>query len=246
MLNINLNQLNPLESSIHQKLCEVMKTNDQLKILEAAEYCGVSPSKISKLARKLGFENFKQYKQYISGEQLVSKKKSFSSELKRIQDYIEHFDHKIVDTFVEMLEHYDKIVLFGLGPSFICVEYFAYKLNLVLEKNVFATHSNTFAQHLVDEDTLFIVFSVTGKFTSFDTLLKTVKSHGADVLLILEEYNRSVAIEAENIIYLTKSTQNEDLLPYEKTRTIFFIFIEEVFSKLMSKRKKKNPNPPIE
>ncbi len=98
------------------------------------------------------------------------------------------------------------------------------------------TQDETYAQHLVDEETLFIVLSVTGKFTSFENLFNSVKSRGAEILLILEEYNHSLALEIDNIFYLTKSTQNENLLPFEKTRTIFFIFIEEIILKLMSER----------
>lgn len=144
-----------------------------------------------------------------------------------------------MDHLIERFEKYNKIVLYGLGPSYICVDYFAYKLNLVLEKNIFATQSSTYAEHVVDEDTLFIVFSVTGKFTSFDTLFHSVKARGAEVLLILEEYNHAAALEVDNILFLTKSAQDEQLMPYEKTRTVFFIFIEEVFARLLLKKKDK-------
>ncbi|MFJ7978111.1 SIS domain-containing protein [Peribacillus sp. NPDC096379] len=142
----------------------------------------------------------------------------------------------MIDNFLTIFKKYNKIVLFGLGPSFFCVEYFAYKFALVSGKNIFSTQSETYAQHLVDEETLFIVFSVTGKYTSFENLFNAIKSCGTEILLILEEYNNSSALEIENIFYLTKSTQNESLLPFEKTRTVFFIFIEEVIARLMSER----------
>jgi DNA-binding MurR/RpiR family transcriptional regulator len=87
---------------------------------------------------------------------------------------------------------------------------------------------------LIDKETLLIVFSVTGKFSSFENLLNTVKSCGAKMLLILEEYNTSLALKIDNMFYLTRSTQDENLLPFEKTRTVFFIFIEEVIAKLKS------------
>lgn len=142
----------------------------------------------------------------------------------------------MVDNFLTIFKKYNKIVLFGLGPSFICVEYFAYKLSLLSEKNIFVAQEESYTQRLVDEDTLLIVFSVTGKFTSFQNLFNAVKSCGAEILLILEEYDNSLALETDNIFYLTKSTQDEKLLPFEKTRTVFFIFIEEVILKLLSER----------
>ncbi|CAH1231049.1 hypothetical protein PAECIP111891_06788 [Paenibacillus allorhizoplanae] len=236
MLNINLNKLSQLELSIHNKITEVIEQNHNLKILEAAHLCNGSPSQISKLVRKLGFESFKQYKQYFGGQKIVSEDKKKSNELERLKSFIENFNPVLIDNFLKIFKKYNKIVLFGLGPSFFCVEYFSYKLAPLSKKNIFATQSQTYAQNLVDKDTLLIVFSVTGKFTSFENLFHAVKSCGAEIMLVLEEYDNSLTFEVENIFYLTRSTQNENLLPFEKTRTVFFIFIEEIIARLMSER----------
>lgn len=225
-----------MELSVHNKLSEIVKENGSLKIVEAAEYCEVSSSKVSKLVRKLGFENFKQYKQFFGGKLIVLEEQKPSSELERLKNFIENFDSDLVDEFLTLFKKYNRIVLFGLGPSFIVVEYFAYKLALVSGKSIFATQGEIHAQHLVDEETLFIVFSVTGKFASFENLFHEVKSSGAEILLILEEYDPSQALKVDNVFYLTKSSQDENLLPYEKTRTVFFIFIEEIISRLMTER----------
>jgi DNA-binding MurR/RpiR family transcriptional regulator len=196
----------------------------------------VSSSKVSKLVRKLGFESFKQYKQYLSGQPIIHKEKNISSELERIKHFIDHFDPSLVDEFITLLQKYNRVVLFGLGPSFICVEYFAYKLALVSGKHILVSQGEDHAQHLVDEETLLIVFSVTGKFTSFENLFSRVKAKGAESLLILEEFDNSSTLQADHIFYLTQSAQSSKLLPYEKTRTVFFIFIEEILAKLMAER----------
>jgi DNA-binding MurR/RpiR family transcriptional regulator len=233
MINVNIEKLNPLELSVHNKLLKIIRENGNIRIVEAAEYCEVSSSKVSKLVRKLGFENFKQYKRFLRGEQISEGKKK-SSELERLKNYIENFDPVLIDNFLSIFNKYNKIVLFGLGPSFICVEYFAYKLALLSRKSISVAQSEDYAGRLIDKETLLIVFSVTGKFSSFENLLNTVKSCGAKMLLILEEYNTSLALEIDNMFYLTRSTQDENLLPFEKTRTVFFIFIEEVIAKLKS------------
>jgi DNA-binding MurR/RpiR family transcriptional regulator len=235
-MNINLNKLNELEISVHNKLSEFIKEKDQIKILEAAEYCNVSSSKVSKLVRKLGFDSFKQYKQFFGGQSIIQEDKEVSSELERLKHFIENFDPALADEFITLFKKYNRIVLFGLGPSFICVEYFAYKLSFVSGKNILVSQGEDHAKHLVDEDTLLIVFSVTGKFTSFENLFNGAKAKGAEILLILEEYDHSSTLKADNIFFLTQSTQNEELLPYEKTRTIFFIFIEEIIAKLLVER----------
>ncbi len=43
--------------------------------------------------------------------------------------------------------------------------------------------------------------------------------------------------QCDHIFCLSEYNQSDDLLPYEKSRTVFFIFLEEVIQKLMRKNK---------
>jgi len=47
---------------------------------------------------------------------------------------------------------------------------------------------------------------------------------------LLEQY--------ENVCFLTHSVQSPELKPYEKSRTVFFIFIEEVIFRLLERKGK--------
>lgn len=51
-------------------------------------------------------------------------------------------------------------------------------------------------------------------------------------MLILEEYVDTREFLADYIFHLSKFNQDDALLPFEKTRTVFFIFIEEIIAKL--------------
>jgi len=232
-MNLTENKLNQTEQIIHQKLTPLLKENPKLKIAEAAMICNVSPSKISKYVKKLGFENFKQYRLHFSGQVVLQERASGSDEITRVRNFLEHFDETLVNQFLTYFSKYEKIVLYGLGPTFILLEYFTYKLSFMTEKKIFVTQEENYIERLADEDTLLIIFSVTGAFASFDNIYHNVNTRGGAVLLVLEEYNTNVSSEVDNIIYLTSSAQNPDLLPYEKTRSIFLIYIEEIVSKLM-------------
>ncbi|WP_273851161.1 MurR/RpiR family transcriptional regulator [Guptibacillus spartinae] len=236
MIKLDTNHLTKLEEDVHSKLSEVVATNDKLKILEAAELCEVSPSKVSKLVRKLGFDNFKQYKLYFSGQQIYTEKQKKSSEIDRLIQFLESFDPALIDDFVSVFEKYKKIIIYGLGPSFISAEYFGYKLTISSDKNVTVAQSEDFASRLADEDTLLIVLSVTGKFSSFENLFAETKKKGATIMLVLEEYVNTLDSMADYIFYLSKVHQDSSLLPFEKTRTVFFIFIEEVIARMRGER----------
>ncbi|MYL55896.1 MurR/RpiR family transcriptional regulator [Virgibacillus halodenitrificans] len=234
MLKLSLDNLTDLEKKMHAILTETVAQKEKLNIVEGAELCNVSPSKVSKFVRKLGFENFKQYKLYFSGQQSEIKIRKKSSEIERLLHFLENFDATVVDNFVSVFKKFNKIIIFGLGPSYISGEYFAYKLTTLTDKNVFVTQNEDYAQRLADEETLLIVFSVTGKFSSFENLFLSTKSKGVEIMLILEEQIDTRDSNADYIFYLSKFAQSDDLLAFEKTRTVFFIFIEEIISRLKS------------
>lgn len=242
---VNEKKLNTLEQQIHSNLQQLVLEKDSIKIVEVAELCGVSTSKVSKMVRKLGFESFKHYKLFYQGLTDSSSRKT-STEIERLLTYLQHFDSSLVDQFVSLFMRYNRIVLYGLGPSFICLEYFSYKLETVSSKNIILAQEQERALQLVDHETLLIAFSVTGKFMSFNELFDQAKEKGAEVLFVLEEYNPQALEKADHIFFLTNNQQVPERLPYEKTRTIFFIFIEEVFTQLLHEKKANQVKDPLQ
>jgi RpiR family transcriptional regulator, glv operon transcriptional regulator len=232
MLTLRTDHLTKLEKATHSLLMESVMQNKAVTIVEAATLCEVSPSKISKLVRKLGFNNFKQYKRYFSGQETSEIIPEKSTEIARLIQFLENYNPSLTEDFLSVFTKFDKVILFGLGPSYISAEYFAYKLTTVTDKNVFVTHHEDYAERLADNKTLLVVFSVTGTFTSFEPLFENIKNKGAQIMLVLEENINTRDSKADYIITLSPSSQSGELLAFEKTRTIFFIFIEEIIAKL--------------
>jgi RpiR family transcriptional regulator, glv operon transcriptional regulator len=232
MLTLRTDHLTKLEQATHSLLMENVRQNNTVTIVEAASLCEVSPSKISKLVRKLGFNNFKQYKRYFSGQETPEIIPEKSTEIARLIQFLENYNPALTEDFLSVFTKFDKVILFGLGPSYISAEYFAYKLTTVTDKNVFVTHHEDYAERLADNNTLLVVFSVTGTFTSFEPLFENIKNKGAQIMLVLEENINTRDSKADYIITLSPSSQSGELLAFEKTRTIFFIFIEEIIAKL--------------
>lgn len=232
---IDLNKLNTLEQDIYHRLMQYAKNGATLKISEASDLCGCSTSKISKFVKKLGFDNFKQFVLFTQGNELPQKE--HSNELQRIRYFTEEFDTGLVDHFVSLLDTHKKIILLGYGPSYYCAQYFEYKLRLQCDSFIIAVPDLVTAQNMIDDSTLLVIFSTTGHFTSFKEICDTTKEKGGDTLLIVEEYHSDLLNDYDNICFLTTSTQSCDLAPYEKSRIITFIFIEEVIFRLLSRKK---------
>jgi hypothetical protein len=55
----------------------------------------------------------------------------------------------------------------------------------------------------------------------------------------MEEYRPSMLQNYDKVLFLTESCQSDDLKPYEKSRTVFFIFIEKIARKIIAVNKMK-------
>lgn len=232
MINLDLSRLNPLELSVYQAIHTYAKDHPDLKIREAAEISQCSISKVSKLSKKLGFSNFKQYMDFVYGR--IPEKKRSSSELDRLKQFIDDFDIQLVDDFIEILNKYEKVILFGYGPSYIMAQYFEYKLRVCTNKTVIALSDELSVRSMVDNKTLLVVLTTTGSFKSFQSIFELTKSKGGEVLVVAEEYNPSLINTCDKMFWLSKFQQSSELQPHEKSRTVFMIFIEEVIQRIRS------------
>lgn len=232
MIKIDSNNLNPLEHQIYENLMEYSKHNPKFRITEAAEICGCSVSKISKFVKKLGFTNFKQYLEFLYGGEVPITQES--DELGRIKKFIDEFDTDLTDEFLELINGHDRIVFFGYGPSLLCAQYFEYRLRTCSNKLVMAVSDEISVTSMVDENTLLIILTVTGTFQSFENVYHDAKNKGCDVAMVVEEYNTALFDQCDKIFWLSKNPQPSYLKPYEKSRTIFFIFLEEVIQRIQN------------
>ena len=235
---IDRKKLNPLEQSIYEQLVLYAEESTSIKISEAAARCGCSASKISKFVKKLGFDNFKQFVAFLQGKE--PERRVCSNELERIRAFTEEFDPRIVENFIEQLDKHKKIIILGYGPSYYCAQYFEYKLRLQSDAFIIAVPDLVTVRELMDSTTLLVILSATGHFASFSEICEDARTKGCDTLMIVEEYHTDLLEDYENVCFLTHSAQSTELKPYEKSRVVFFIFIEEVIFKLLERKKKLN------
>jgi RpiR family glv operon transcriptional regulator len=235
MYIVNKDLLNPLEKNIYSLLIKEIRRNDKLSITDAASICNCSPSKISKFIQKLGFKNYKEYLGFTSGN-------AFSvmpNEKDRLHKFLNDFSTDDAHRFAAYIQQFEKIILFGYGPSLIAGQYFEYKLRNLLDIPICAVAHETSINDLLSNNTLVIIFSITGQFKSFKEIYEDIISKKGKVAFILEE-GRNEFLEAyDYTVTLSTYLQNPALMPHEKTRTTFFIFIEAVI-KHLEKCGKKN------
>jgi len=234
MISIDVSSLNPLEKRIHEQLMLVSEHRENIRIHEAAALCRCSVSKISKFVKKLGFKNYKQYLDFLYGREIEHREQS--DELKRVRAFIDAFDPAMVDELLELIYTHQKIILFGYGPSMLCAQYFEYRFRNCSDKMVLAISDEVAIDNMVDDTTLLLILTETGRFHSFQPVYTSSSKSGGTVAIIAEEYNTELFNQCDRIFWLSQEPQPSHLKPYEKSRTLFFIFLEEIIQQLLKSR----------
>jgi len=234
MISIDVSSLNPLEKRIHEQLMILSKNRESIRIQEAAELCQCSVSKISKFVKKLGFKNYKQYLDFLYGREIDYYEQS--DELKRIRTFIDAFDPAMVDELLALIDAHKKVILFGYGPSMLCAQYFEYRFRNCSDKMVIAISDEVAINNMVDDTTLLLILTETGRFHSFQDVYASSSKNGGTVAIIVEEYNTELFNQCDRIFWLSPVPQPSYFKPYEKSRTLFFIFLEEIIQNLLKKK----------
>ena len=234
MISIDVSSLNPLEKRIHEQLMQFSENRETMRIHEAAELCQCSVSKISKFVKKLGFKNYKQYLDFLYGREIERCEQS--GELKRVRTFIDAFDPALVEELLALIDTHQKVILFGYGPSMLCAQYFEYRFRNCSDKMVLAISDEVAIDNMVDDATLLLILTETGRFHSFQPVYSSCSKNGGTVAIIAEEYNTELFNQCDRIFWLSPDPQPSQLKPYEKSRTLFFIFLEEIIQKLLKRR----------
>ena len=181
----------------------------------------------------MGFESFKQYKKFLISGQIDPPPIKPSDELQRISEYIANFDDNLAHDFWLKLKDCNKLIIYGLGPSFICADYFAYRLRIFSDIFTLATNEITIVRNADNKDTKLLVLSTTGLFKAFDEDLSDLNYK--EIIFLFEEFRYFPKLQKNTLFYLTNSSGNSAIKPYEKSRTLFFIFLEEIIQKFIPK-----------
>jgi len=238
MIKVDYNNLNLLEKKLLDGTRESIQHNPKISITELSKCFDVSTSKISKFVKKLGFESFKQYKHFIVGEESEPQTSQVSDELQRITKYISNFDEQLAYDFWIKIKDCNKLVIYGLGPSYICADYFAYRLRTFSDVFTLATNDLTVVKNADNSDTKLLVLSTTGLFKPLNDDLNKLKYK--EMIFLFEEFRHFPDLQGNTLFYLTNSTGDHSLKPYEKSRTLFFIFLEEIIQKFKASNDNKN------
>lgn len=232
MLSIDETRLNKTERTALKALSAHAMDHPSPTIVEAATICGCSASLISKAVKKAGFPGYKQYLRFLYHQDVPTSRTL--DEIERLKRVLAEFKPELAEELAGLITGHRKIILFGYGPSMLCAQYVEYKLRFRTRAFVATAPDEQSVLNMVDTGTLLIIITATGAFRSFEALSRRTRDRGADVVVVSEELNPRLSELGGRYICLSNHKQPDELLPHEKTRTVFFIFFEQVIRRILA------------
>ncbi len=236
-------ELNSRDIEISHKIEENIKHIDDISIAKLADLCNVSPSKITKYAKKLGFNGFKELQFQLKQDKNFDTKNNsvIESERKKIEKFFNDISQESLDMLCKEISRANKIYLFGRGPSLKVCEYYTPRLRVATNKNIIANYD----EYIFDLDylmehpkKLMIVLTVSGKNNKVHEILKICKENNIKTICISAYKNDKLKKESDHHINLLDRKEVFDPSLY-KGRTLFYLFFEILTQELLRKQDKK-------
>lgn len=194
LINIrNSSRSDSTDSHIAEILLSNINEIDSLSIDSVAEMCSISKSKLSKFVKRIGFDDYKEFRDLVKNEKYRSgyygyedklpmgrciAKDGMDSYLKILHDDLDHFrdsiDENMVKCLARALFEHEEVAAFGSVYSQTAAIDFMYRM--AEEGKNIRTYTYDVAQEdymkNMDENTLVIIFSNSGQYLYGDGMRK--------------------------------------------------------------------------
>ncbi len=239
--------LNSKDISISDKIVANINIVPDMNINELADLCDVSVSKISKYAKKLGFNGFKDFIYRLKQDHNHSRDKggAFEYQKEKILEFFEDYNPDKVMEIQRLILESNKIYLFGRGPSNNVCEYYTPRLRVATGKDIISDYDEylfdlDYANLEHKEKRTVIILTVSGKSIKVHEMLQTCKDRNIQTICISSYHNEKLKNNAD--VYLPLINRKE---VFDKSvirgRTMFFIFLEILTQDFLDKNNFKNP-----
>lgn len=230
-------KLSKTEYSISEKINEHTSEVIGMSISELAFFCDVSPSKITKYSKKLGFTGYKELQFFLTRntERSYTKTTSLEYQREKIMDFFMSFDENKLQEFMNKIQSSDKVYLYGRGPSLKVNEYFVPRLRVATNKNIISNYD----EYLFDIDLakdepnkLMIILTISGKTKKIHEIIDYCRKRKIETIVISAYSNHILERDADLYINLLSKKEQFDRRII-RGRTMFFLYLEILTQEFM-------------
>lgn len=228
--------------------CNIVIKNPQIiidhPIAEAAQLYDVSPSSILRVAQKIGYKGYSEFRYalenyYQNPPEAPENRKLYQRVVQNYQaswtEMANHINEEKILSLVELLAN-KRIISIGVGNSSLPAQQLIYSMYMLNKLGDFITDNIRlgFLDKAVTEDYVLIVFSVSGNVDIYQEEIKKWKQSNVPIVLIttnpetplLSDVDLSFVLPPLGLTILADNGQTQNL----ENRSNFFIFIDIVIA----------------
>ncbi len=206
-----------------------------MSITELAIFTNVSPSKITKYSKRLGFSGYKEFIHQINLDfnNKSNNNNSFEFQKERVLKFLDSYNDDDLLELTSSIKTSNKIYLFGQGPSYDVAKTFTPRLRIATSKNIVCDYTELLydLDNTINSKRLIILLTVSGKSNKVHEVLKLAKQKGIKTITISAYINKPLKEESDYAINLLNSREVFDVSLIHG-RTLFYIYLEILLQEL--------------
>lgn len=205
--------LNELEYSIYVYLNKDKNTLKDLKLTDVANELHVSPSMITRVCKKLGFDGFSEYKLHLKYTEEDNQKVK-NEKLNYLLDYFQRSTTESsiseIKTVANEIVNSSEVLFFGLGLSSAIAKYAALLFNRKGFRTAFVDDMSWRLDNIYDSKTLAIILTVSGETEEVNKVILNLKTKDIKVVVISNsEISTAAKLADYSIGYYVPNNRDE-------------------------------------
>lgn len=235
IINNNYDKLHEGDLAILKYILNHKKECCELSINSLADKCNVSRTTIFRLAKKLGFKGYSEFKFHLKWKEkeVISKEIDYPQHLyKDISDTIALIEDKNMINICKLLYNAKRIFVYGTGTAQMSIARELKRSFLLGHKsfNIIEGYRELeiITPSIKKGEDIIIFISLSGNTTSFQSCLNEIAVKGIDIISITNLSNNPLARMTSYNLYVKSSPlnyKNGEIYSF----SMFFILIESLF-----------------
>lgn len=225
----NMNQLSDLELDIYNYIISHRHEVIHLKLKDLATDLHVSQSMITRVAKKLGYEGFLEWKAEMKLDQ-ENQPTQNKKALNYILDYFNRVNNQeyddIIHQAVDMIAKSREVLCSGIGLSDAIAKFASSLFNRRGKRTIYCEDFSARFRGMYDEHDCAILFTVSGETREIIDRIHDLKRYGIKIIVVTNNASSTAARLADlAITYYVPSSRNSDF--YSSATQVPVLYIIE-------------------
>lgn len=246
LINEHYNKLNETDLHILRYIMNHRDTCYHLGINHMADKCNVSRSSVLRLAQKLGFSGYSEFRIFLKWqdqEKPVKDKSSIEVLEEDFRETIKYIQTKDFSDICKLIDEAEQLFVFGTGNAQRNCALELHRMFLPLKKYMNVIHSHSEFEIVVKDITkndMVFIFSLSGDTPAIFPAVQNLVAKGVPFVSITNLVNNRLAKMTPYHLYARSSTVSiHDGIQLD-TFASFFMIVEAIFSHYVDFINKKN------